>query len=962
LPTPSAGAGDGRVLDVVLAILESQTGYEREALDLDLDLEADLGIDTIKQAQVMARLREAFGLPRDQGLKVKDFPTIRHVVAYVTARVTPAAPAAPALEHATPETFSAPSPAGAGAPSPVATEADIPRGIGRMGVRWTPFAIEREHAGVREVSEWTVLVTDDGLGVADALAGLLRAAGARVEILETAGDLAAARSRLGRVRALVLLHPLAMDPAVAALDASAWRSVLDRKVGASFRAIKALKGEMDVTVAVTATAGPYGWRGQLVDPAGAGVVGLLKTLGHETPATQVKAIDIERPATQSEAAHVAATILREIERGGPRTEVAYRDGLRLVPRVVQEPLDLSAEPARKLGPDSVVIAFGGSRGVTAAIVKELARRYQSRLVLVGTRPQPSNVAGLAALDADGLKQLKQKIAHGWKSRMTGVKPIEIERQYAAVLQAIETYRTLEACAAAGASVTYHACDARDAAGVQDLVRGALRQYGRLDGVIFGAGTIEDKLIEDKTVESFDRVFGVKAEGLFNIYKALDGVTLSFLIAFSSVAGRFGNAGQADYAAGNEVVARLVGLMQAARPESRCVSIDWTGWDEVGLAARSGVIELMKEGGFEALSPAEGARFFHEEVVYGTGPEEIVIAGMGLPIDRDGQLTAAPYTVPEGSADTLPVGVFVHGLTAHAPGAWLTARARVEPDTDRWLSDHVIDGAPLVPAVFGIEMMAEAACRLFPGWHLTGIRDLRLQRAIKVLKGRAVTLKIRAEGRTGHTDEERIVRVRILSDFIGPDGRVLVADREHYTGEVLLSTDPPVAGPGDPRPLAGVAAEAALPPLYGEGGTLPHGPTFRVIERVNGLDGQGVVASVAVLDEGRALPSLNGHRLLTLPFAREAAFQSAGLWGILRHGNFGLPHGCRALHHFGTPPPGTRLVVRAVPTAVDAVRMEYDIDLLGDDGRLYDRMEGFYTVNPLAAVARTADGDMDEASR
>jgi len=940
---------EGRILDVVLGILESQTGYEREALDLDLDLEADLGIDTIKQAQVMARLREAFDLPRDQNLRVKDFPTIRHVVAYVAARVTPAAApaAAPVLASAMPGTAGIATPDGA------------PPGICRLGVRWAPLAIEHEPAGVRVSTDWTVLVTDDGLGVAEALADLLRAAGARVEILAAAGDLAAVRSRLGRIRALVLLHALATDPAVAAIDAAAWRGVLDRKVGASFRAIKALKGELEAAVAVTAMAGPYGWRGQLLDPAGAGVAGLIKTLGHEAPTTLVKAIDVERPATRDEAAHVAATVLREIERGGTRTEVAYRDGLRLVPRAVQEPLDLSGAPVRTLGAESVIVAFGGSRGVTAAVVKDLARRCRARLVLVGTRPQPSNIAELAALDADGLKQLKRKIAQGWKARVTGVKPVEIERRYTAVLQSIEAYRTQEACTASGAAASYHACDVRDAAAVRNLVRGVLRQHGRLDGVIFGAGTIEDKLIEDKALESFDRVFGVKAEGIFNVYKALDGVPLTFLAAFSSVAGRFGNAGQADYAAGNEVLARFVGLMQAARPESRCVAIDWTGWDEVGLAARSGVIEFMKQQGFEALSPAEGARFFHEEVAHGRGPEEVVIASMGLPIDRDGQLTAVLHGVPAGPADAARVGVFVEGVTAHAPGAWLTARVRVEPATDRWLSDHVIDGAPLVPAVFGIEMMAEAASLLFPGLHLKGIRDLRLHRAIKVLKGRTVALKVRAVARAGDTDDERMVRVQVLSDFVGPDGRVLVADREHYTGEVLLSLRPPVAGRGDPHALAGVAAETAVPPLYGEGGALPHGPTFRVIERVEGLDGQGVVASVALLDEGRALPSLNGHHLLTMPFAREAAFQSAGLWGILRHGNFGLPHGCRALHHFGTPPPGTRLVVRAVPTVVDPVRIEYDIDVLGDDGRLYDRMEGFYTVNPLAAVARTVDGAAGE---
>ena len=961
--TPAVGQppvhadSDDRVLDTVLRIIEKQTGYEREALGEDLDLEADLGIDTIKQAQVMARIRDEFQLPREQGIRVKDFPTIRHVVAFINSRLGASAPAAafaPAVTATSPGSVAGALPEAPQVAAPAAAESQVvpPPGICRMAVRWVPQPIAQEPSGTPVGAGWTVLVTDDGLGVAEAVSRTLAGAGARVEVLQPDADLAAARAQLEHVRALILLHPLAMDPAVAALDVQSWREVLDRKVTATFRAVKALRGELELVVAVTAMSGPYGWRGQLVDPAGAGVAGVLKSFRHEAETAVVKVVDVERPAARAEAEHVAVTLLDEIARGGTRIEVAYRDGVRLAPRVVREPLDLSAPPVRAMTPDAVVVAIGGSRGVTAAVVKELARRYRPRLVLVATRPLPPDVAELAALDADGLKQLKEKMARGWKARVTGARPIEIERRFAATLQAIDAYRTMQACEAAGSPVTYEVCDVRDGDRVRDLVKNVQRQHGRIDGVIFGAGLIEDKLIEDKTPESFDRVFGVKAEGIFNVYKALDGVPLSFLATFSSVAGRFGNIGQADYSAGNEVLARFTMLIQAARPDARCVTLDWTGWDEVGLAARSGVIDLLKERGLDTLSPSQGARFFHEELIFGRGPEEVVIVGGEVPLDLDGQIEKPARQAAVAGAPS-PQGLFLRSVRGYEKGAWLSATTTIEPGTDAWLGDHVIGGAPLVPAVFGIEMMAEAACLLFPGFHLWGIRNIAFLLAIKVLKQRPMTVKLTAVGQSGTTDEERIVRVRVASDFVGPDGRVLVADRTHYTGEVLVRSTPPIATQGDPGRLSGVANHTPIPPLYGEGGTLPHGPSFRVIERVDGLDAGGVVAAVAALDECRVLPALNGHRLLTLPFAREAAFQAAGLWGILRHNQFGLPHGCRALHSFGPPPPGTALRVRVLPRAVGAARIEYDIDLVGADGRLYDRMEGFYTVNPLAATDSSA---------
>ena len=85
------------VRDKVLEIVAAKTGYPPEMLELDLDLEADLGIDTVKQAEVFAMVREAFGIPRQDDLKLSDYPTLGHVIGFVHDR-------APALTATTPAT------------------------------------------------------------------------------------------------------------------------------------------------------------------------------------------------------------------------------------------------------------------------------------------------------------------------------------------------------------------------------------------------------------------------------------------------------------------------------------------------------------------------------------------------------------------------------------------------------------------------------------------------------------------------------------------------------------------------------------------------------------------------------------------------------------------------------------------------------------------------------------------
>ena len=72
------------------------TGYPPELLDPDLDLEADLGVDTVKQAEVFAAVREEYGLERDENLQLRDFPTLNHVVGWVRERTGAPAPAAAA--------------------------------------------------------------------------------------------------------------------------------------------------------------------------------------------------------------------------------------------------------------------------------------------------------------------------------------------------------------------------------------------------------------------------------------------------------------------------------------------------------------------------------------------------------------------------------------------------------------------------------------------------------------------------------------------------------------------------------------------------------------------------------------------------------------------------------------------------------------------------------------------------
>ena len=76
------------VTEKVLDVVAAKTGYPKDMLELDLDLEADLGIDTVKQAETFATVRETFNIPVQEGLNLRDYPTLRSVVGFVKANAS----------------------------------------------------------------------------------------------------------------------------------------------------------------------------------------------------------------------------------------------------------------------------------------------------------------------------------------------------------------------------------------------------------------------------------------------------------------------------------------------------------------------------------------------------------------------------------------------------------------------------------------------------------------------------------------------------------------------------------------------------------------------------------------------------------------------------------------------------------------------------------------------------------
>ena len=149
--------------------------------------------------------------------------------------------------------------------------------------------------------------------------------------------------------------------------------------------------------------------------------------------------------------------------------------------------------------------------------------------------------------------------------------------------------------------------------------------GRIDVLLHAAGMERSHLLPDKEPREFDLVFDVKADGWFNLLHAIGDMPLRATVAFSSIAGRFGNAGQADYSSANDLLCKIASSFRTTRPATRAIAIDWTAWGGIGMATRGSIPKMMELAGIDMLPPEAGIPWIRRELTAGGTRGEVVVA-------------------------------------------------------------------------------------------------------------------------------------------------------------------------------------------------------------------------------------------------------------------------------------------------------------------------------------------------
>ncbi len=623
----------------LVKIASERTGYVPDMLDHDAGIEADLGIESNKRDEILTALQQR-STPAAQALiqaameKLTSARTLREIADRIAAAVSEPRPI-----------ISEPRPSGSGAAQPAPT-VQVPRFI--LTTADKPRSSSKPQYYPRRVC----LITDDETGIASALADELKRNGERALLLRhspdatiSAGDVfttdladpAQVEALIGTIRqqfapigAIIHLLPLrASQPALQSTLAE-WRDLVRLDVRSLYALARAAENDLKQTgraggalfAAITARGGVFGLQPNgPFSPTHFAVADFTKTLALEFTGVLCKVVDLD-PTDPNPI--LRQKLIDELTSSDDTLQVGLPGDRRLT--VVPQLAPLDGEAIRKIQRDWVFLVTGGARGVTAEIARQLAERYQPTLILAGASPLPS---GPEAADTAGITEvprLKAALTARLRASSTSVKPAAVEAALQRLLKDREIVQSIETLRRTGAKVEYHSVDVRNETPFGELIDRIYAEHGRLDVVIHGAGIIEDKLIKDKTPESFDRVVHTKADSGFLLTRKLRPETLRCLLLMSSVTAAFGNRGQADYAAANGIMNGLSVLLSAQWP-ARVVAMNWGPWASSGMVSED-VRQQFLARGIQMVPLDGGAQAALREIEAGPQSDPVVAMGEG----------------------------------------------------------------------------------------------------------------------------------------------------------------------------------------------------------------------------------------------------------------------------------------------------------------------------------------------
>ena len=571
-----------------------------------------------------------------------------------------------------------------------------------------------------------------------------------------------------------------------------------------------------------------------------------------------------------------------------------------------------AEDDFLVGPDDVLLVTGGGKGIAAECALAFARETGVKLGLLG-RSDPKTD-----------KELAQNFAR---------------------------------IAAANVRSRYVQADVTDADAVRVAVAEIERTLGPVTAILHGAGVNTPQLIGTLDETAFRHTVLPKVSGVKNVLAAVDGKKLKLVVTFGSIIARSGLPGEADYATANEWLAALTNDFQKAHPRCRCLALEWSVWSGAGMGERLGRVESLLSQGITPITVDAGVRTFCELLRTNCAVGRVTPCAPGLDTCGDGAHGVTRPTIANESRKSvafvvtgrfgalptlrmiepeLPLLRFLERKRVFFPGVELVVDAELSLQTDPYLADHAVQKQPLLPAVIGLEAMAQAAMALAGSAVAPVFENVEFARPVAIADSAKVTIRLAALQRepggievclrSEETDFQADHFRAVCRFGDNEDGRSRMADGISAHGSLPSSILHP------PSSSAAVALDPQTD-LYGR--ILFHRGRFQRLRSYQLLRAKECVAEIAADDGAQWFgPYLPAEFVLGNPAARDAALHA--IQACIPHRRI-LPTGIERMVIFRNDS-GAHFV-RAKERSHDGDNFIYDVEVTDARGEGIERWDG-----------------------
>lgn len=567
-----------------------------------------------------------------------------------------------------------------------------------------------------------------------------------------------------------------------------------------------------------------------------GLSGFVKALHREWSDLRCRFLDLSPQLELETAAQIVLAEIADPDRG--LVEVGRSQEQRMTLCLEQE--NVKSEPVKKIDRDRVFLVSGGGRGITSDCVLTLAKAERCKFILLGrTLLSPTEPEW-----ADGCtdkQELQQRSIEYLTQNGQNSTPVIVNKLVNSVISQREIASTIERIKQLGSEAIYWSTDITNKVQLETDLKTIESSFGKITGLIHGAGNLADKRIEKKTLADWNDVFGSKIIGLKNLLSVLDLNDLQQIILFSSVAGYFGNAGQTDYALANEILNKFAYSCQALYPHMQVTSIDWGPWER---GMMNPILQkYYQEQGIDLIPMKIGAEFCQQELSIAKAcqtPQVVISGSLSIP---------ANYTLQQQQADTFDRYLSVQN--------------------NPFLKDHRVGNDAVLPMTCAIDWMVKACEDRLPNYKIRSVSNFQVLKGIRFTpdSDHDYTLDIKPLKKEQDGFEYEIQ----IDSFSQENARRL----HHYKGIVALSKQLK-ALPVYPSLNLDLALNCQIESFYGDNNSLFHGPTFQGVQQVLRISDRSIVSqcrlkSISLEQQGQfAINSFN-------PYIADVQLQNALIW-------------------------------------------------------------------------------------